>query len=338
MTTLTQYEDSPVRQLNILCGLDIIARTLKGGNHTMNFQRVFVFILMVFTILCNGCSIKKIAVNHLGDALAKSGSTFSSDNDPEMIKAAVPFSLKLMESVLAETPGHAGLLLALTSGFTQYAFAFVAHEAEETEESDLTRAMDARTRALNLYLRARDYGLRALDVRHPGFADTLSNKPEKIVQDLGKSDVPHAYWTAVSWAGAISMAKDNADLIADLPKVEALIDRALVLDEAFDYGAIHSFLIAYDMNRVTGTGDPEERARKHFARAVELSDRKQAGPYVTLAESVSLPKQDKEEFKLLLERALAINTDSKPEWRLANVIMQRKARWLLQRIDRLFVN
>ena len=198
--------------------------------------------------------------------------------------------------------------------------------------------METRTRALHLYLRARDYGLRALDIRHPGFAEAFHGEPEKVVQDLKKGDVPYAYWTAVSWAGAISMAKNNADLIADLPKVEALIDKALALDESFDNGAIHSFLIAYDMNRASGTGNPEENARKHFSRAVELSDGKQAGPYVTMAESVSLPKQDKKEFILFLERALAINADAKPEWRLANVIMQKKARWLLQRTDKLFVN
>lgn len=294
--------------------------------------------LVIFATLCNGCSFKKIAMNHLGNALAQGGTTFSSDNDPEMIKAATPFSLKLMESVLSETPGHARLLLALSSGFTQYAFAFVVQDADEMEENDLARAMEARTRALRLYLRARDYGLRALNVNHPNFTELLNKEPEKAVQCLGMNDVPYAYWTAVSWAGAISMAKDNADLIADLPKIEALIDRALMLDEAFDYGAIHSFLIAYDMNRESGTGDPEETARKHFSRAVELSNGKQAGPYVTLAESVSLPKQDKEEFKLFLERALAIDADVTPEWRLANVIMQRKARWLLQRTDKLFVD
>ena len=61
----------------------------------MTLRRVFVFVLIFFTMLCNGCSVKKVAMNHLGDALAKRGSTFSSDNDPEMIKAAAPFSLKL---------------------------------------------------------------------------------------------------------------------------------------------------------------------------------------------------------------------------------------------------
>jgi predicted anti-sigma-YlaC factor YlaD len=304
----------------------------------MSLRRVFALVLFIFTILCNGCSIKKIVMNRLGDALAQGGTTFSSDNDPEMIRTAAPFSLKLMESILAECPQHMSLLLALSSGFTQYAFAFVVQEAEETEENDLAKAMEARARAMRLYLRARDYGLRALDVRYPGFVEILNNEPEKAVRHLEKKDVPYAYWTAASWAGAISMAKDSADLIADLPKVEALIDRALVLDEAFDSGAIHSFLISYDMNRMSGTGDPEEKARKHFARAVELSNHQQAGPYIALAESVALPKQDKEEFRLSLQQALAINCDAKPEWRLANVVMQRKARWLLQRTDKLFVD
>src|SRR5262245_23362409 len=69
-------------------------------------------------MLC-GCSIKKMAINRLGDALAGGGNTFASDDDPELVKAAVPFSLKLIESLLAESPSHPGLLLAATSGFVQ---------------------------------------------------------------------------------------------------------------------------------------------------------------------------------------------------------------------------
>jgi predicted anti-sigma-YlaC factor YlaD len=337
MTHLSKYESNQVGHGNTF-GICINAlRISKKGKEHLPLRALTLGLIILIAILFNGCSIKKIAMNRLGDALAQGGTTFSSDNDPEMIRTAAPFSLKLMESILAECPQHMGLLLALSSGFTQYAFAFVVQEAEEIEENDLAKAMEARARAMRLYLRARDYGLRALDVRYPGFVEILNNEPEKAVRHLEKKDVPYAYWAAASWAGAISMAKDSADLIADLPKVEALIDRALVLDEAFDSGAIHSFLISYDMNRMSGTGDPEEKARKHFARAVELSNRQQAGPYIALAESVALPKQDKDEFKRSLEQALTINADVKPEWRLANVVMQRKARWLLQRTDKLFV-
>jgi len=62
-------------------------------------------------MLGQGCSIKRLAVNKVGNALAGGGTTFASDDDPELVKAAVPFSLKLMESLLAENPRHEKLLL-----------------------------------------------------------------------------------------------------------------------------------------------------------------------------------------------------------------------------------
>src|SRR5207253_642054 len=111
-----------------------------------------------------------------------------------------------------------------------------------------------------------------------------------------KADVPLLYWTASSWGLAISLSKDNPDLIADQPIVEAMIDRALELQEDFDQGAIHSFLITYESSRPGGIGDPAERARKHFDRAIALSGGLQAGPLVSLAENVSVEKQDRKEF------------------------------------------
>ena len=296
-----------------------------------------VLISLCMALALSGCSFKRLAVNKLGDALASGGTTFASDDDPELIKAAVPFSLKLMESLLDESPRHKGLLFATSSGFTQYAYAFVQQDADELEETNVAAAQAARQRAARLYLRARNYALRGLETAHPGFTNALRADAFTAVKQLSKKDVPQVYWTAVSWAAAISDSKDNPDLIADLPKVEALIDRALTLDEAFDHGAIHTFLISYEMSRQGAAGDAEVRARKHFDRAVELSDRQQAGPFVALAEAVALKNQNLAEFKSLLDQALAINPDARPEWRLANLIMQRRVRWLLGRTDELFL-
>jgi predicted anti-sigma-YlaC factor YlaD len=62
-----------------------------------------------------------------------------------------------------------------------------------------------------------------------------------------------------------------------------------------------------------------------------------ASPFVAYAEAVSVGKEDRREFESLLQRALAIDPDARPEWRLANLIMQRRARWLLARVDDLFL-
>ena len=299
---------------------------------------LFVTIIFVVLISFTGCSFRQVAVNKLGDALSKDGTAFATDDDPELIKGAVPFSLKLMESLLAESPRHMGLLLAACRGFTQYGYVFVQLEADQVEEMDLEKAMEMRHRAKRLFLRARNYGLRGLEVIQPGFERMARNNPRNAVQAFKVSEVALLYWTAISWTAAVSVTKDSSDLIADLPVIDVLLDRALELDEAFDSGAIHSFLIAYEMGREAASGDPEQRARTHFRRAVELSQGQLSGPFVTLAESVSLPKQDREEFKRLIEQALKINPDDRPEWRMANLIMQRRARWLLGRTDKLFID
>jgi predicted anti-sigma-YlaC factor YlaD len=294
-------------------------------------------LALALTPLLSGCSVKRLAVNKVGDALAGSGSSFASDDDPDLVKAAVPFSLKLMEGLLAESPNHKGLLLASASGFSQFAYAFVQQDADEQEDTNFAAAENLRARARRLYIRARNYGLRGLELAHPGFEKGLRANPKAALQTASAKDVPFLYWTAVSWAASISLSKDNPDMLADLPFPEALIDRALALDESFDNGAIHSFLVTYEMSRPNASTNAEARSRQHFERAMQINQGLQAGPLVALAEAVSLQKQDLQEFEGLLHRALAMNPDAKPEFRLANLVMQRRAKWLLSRSDQLFL-
>ncbi len=300
-------------------------------------KRWFAFLLLaVLMPFSSGC-IRRYAMNKLGDALAGSSTTFASDDDPELIGAALPFSLKLMESILAETPRHRGLLSATASGFAQYSYVYVQQAADEAEDSSLERSTALKLRARRLFLRARDYGLRGLEASHPGFGQALGANPRSAVLVATKRDVSLLYWTAAAWGSAIAISKDVPELIAGLGTVEALIDRSLALDESFDSGSIHGFLISYEMSRPGGTGDPAERSRRHFERAVALTAGQSAAPYLSFAEAVLVGQQKRAEFKTLLERALAIDVNARPEWRLANLVMQRRARWLLGRVDEMFV-
>ncbi len=296
-----------------------------------------VSLLVLLALFSAGCSVKKMAVNALGSALAESGKTYASDNDPELVGEALPFALKLIESVLAESPEHQGLLEAASSGFTQYAYAYVNQKADEIEPHDLQRALYLRQRARKLFLRARDYGLRALEGRHRGFVEALQENPRQAAGMADSGDVPLLYWTAAAWGSAISVSKDKPRLVADQLLVEALIDRALELDEDFDHGAIHSFLISYEAARQGASGEWQERSKKHYERAVALSRGQLASPHLALAETVAVHNQDREQFEALLAKALAVDPDARPEWRLANLIAHRRARWLQSRADALFL-
>jgi predicted anti-sigma-YlaC factor YlaD len=285
-----------------------------------------------------GCSIKRLAINRLGDALAGSGTTYTSDDDPQLVRDALPFALKLIESLLQESPRHPGLLLAATSGFTQYAYAFVQQEADETEDRDVQAAAALRERARRLYLRARDYGLRGLEAGHARFGARLNADRVAALGDVAHEEVPLLYWTAAAWGSAIGTRKDDPDLLADLPLVEALVRRAFELEPDFDHGAIHEFLIAYEGGRSEAMGGSSASARLHFEAAMRLSEGKRAQPLVSLAETVDVRLQNRREFETLLKRALAIDPDTRPEWRLANLVAQRRARWLLSRADLLFAD
>jgi predicted anti-sigma-YlaC factor YlaD len=295
------------------------------------------FLILIPTLTLSGCSVRKFAVNKLGDSLASSGTTFASDNDPDFVGQAVPFSLKLIESLLAETPKHRGLLFAAASGFTQYSYVYVQQPSEVIESTDVEKSAELRARARNLYLRARDYGLRGLDAKHPGFTSALHGNPKSAVRVARAADVPLLYWAAVSWGAAIALSKDHPELVAEQPQVESLIDRAYELDPGYEHGVIEQYLISYESARQGAKGDFAARCKEHFDRAVQLSEGQLASPFVAYAESVSIQKQNRDEFDSLLKKALQVDSDARPEWRLNNLVMQRRARWLLTREDELFL-
>jgi len=277
-----------------------------------------LLLLFSLCVALSACAPRQFVADRVGDALAEGGAAFARDDDPELVRAAAPFSLKLTESLLEESPRHRGLLLAAVRGFTQYGYAFVQQDADMAEDENLARSRELQSRARRLYRRARDYGLRGLE-----------EAPD---------DPALLYWTGAAWAAWIGLSKDRPEAIADLPEVTALMERALARDESFDRGALHTFFITYEMARPDGGRGAETRARRHFARAVELSGGDDAAPYVALAEAVCVPLQRREEFERRLRQALAIDPSRRPEGRLANLVAQRRARWLLARTDRLFLD
>lgn len=309
-------------------------RTSEGA--TACPMRIVKIALALLALALSGCSLKTMAINAMGDALASSGSTYASDDDPELVWQAVPFGLKTIESLLAQSPRHKGLLLAAASGFTQYAYGSIQQEADCVEAQDLARATALRSRARKLYLRAMNYGFRGLEVDLPGFRDRLRTDPGQALAKAHKQHVPFLYWTTNAWGAAIAISKDNAELTADQSLAEALMRRALALDEGFEYGSIHDFFIAYEGGRASVGGSLSE-ARKHLERSLALSHGSRASPLVTFAETVSVATQNKNEFKSMLDEALAVDPDKVLELRLANLTAQKRARWLLARIDELFV-
>lgn len=310
---------------------------LIGRNRVNRLAVLITFF--VFVVFTSACSPKRYAVDSVGDMLAEGDSVYESDDDIVLIGEALPFSLKLVESLLLESPAHRGLLLTASRGYVLYAYAYVHYEAELASLVDLDRVRELRARARKLYLRGFGYAMQALDLAYPGFEAALALDPveaaSKIRLSSSERDLPYMYWSASSLGLAISVSKHDPALLARLPEVEALLDRALALDEAWDEGALHEFMITWAAAQRTGAKEPV--LRQHYDRALELSGGSRASLYVSMAEAVTVQKQDRAEFRTLLESALAVDPDIDPGNRLMNAIAQRRAKWLLGRIDELFL-
>ncbi len=293
-------------------------------------------LLMAVVAISPACSLKKIAANTIAATLAESGTTFTSDEDLQLVGDAIPFALKLQESTLEATPRHQPLLLATCTGFTQYAYAYVEAEAEALPSSRRAEIQAAQDRALRLYLRARRYCFRALDVRFgEKTSEALAQNPGPVLARAKASDVPLLYWTAASWGLAIALGIDRPELAIDLPTVRALGERALALDENWSKGAIHELFITLDSQPEALGGNPA-RAKEHFDKAVKVQNGLSPGPYVSLATGIAVANQDRAEFERLLKLALAIDPDQEPSNRLVTLVTQKRARLMLERIDERF--
>jgi tetratricopeptide (TPR) repeat protein len=244
-------------------------------------------------------------------------------SDLRIIREGMPAYLMLMDGMVEAWPENEQLLIAAAQAYSSFASVFGSDQDKEY---------------LNLIsTKARAYALRALAQR--GFRDPLQSSFddfEKAVKASGKKDVPYIFWAATCWAGWIMMNLDSMEALAELPRVELMMRRALELDEGFYYGGPHLFMGIWFASRPAIAGGDLEKAKRHFLRALELGEGKFLMAYVYYADNYARRALDKDLFVSTLEKVLETPADCSPELTLLNTLAQQKAKELLGRMDEYF--
>lgn len=308
--------------------------------HTTARRLGMMTMTALFLLLFSSCSIRRMAMNMVADSLTadENGNVFTSDNDPELVGDALPFAIKLYESLMSSIPGHSGLRIQTGSMYIMYANAYLQTPASMLTTADFHRKEVLLQRARNLYLRGRDILLDELEHRYPGFRSMLAAKPHTNAAALCVSrDVEVLYWAAAGWVAAYAIDPFDMDLGLTVPQAEALLKRALELDPGFGNGSIHDFFVLYYGSLPDYMGGDPEKARDHFERSVALSRQQSAAPFLALATTVSIKQQRRDEFRKLLNQVLQVNPDTNPDNRLITILNQRRARWLLDHQEDFFL-
>ncbi|MBM3266287.1 MAG: hypothetical protein FJZ01_01450 [Candidatus Sericytochromatia bacterium] len=269
------------------------------------------------------------------------GAAFEEMGDYEAAARKAPGDLSGLDMAMGFVGDHADMHAIAAKNFGGYAFGFVEPVAGPLDPPD----KEAVAKAKAWYRKGREAGLRALR-RLPAFAAAEGADIEQFgaaLGEFGKDDVPGLFWTAYNWGQLVMLSKDEPELVAELPRVLALIDRVKQLDAGYYHGGAHAFEMVNAASRPQLLGGQPEVARAAHAKAIAVDGL--VGPEgparfmthdVMFAQFYAVQVQDADLFRKTLTRVLETPADVLPAARLANVIAKRRAQVLLAKITDFF--
>jgi hypothetical protein len=278
---------------------------------------------LFLSILTPGC-IQTIATNTVGSIVYDGFPAIAEEGDLDFAGRALPGNLKLLEVMLRSNPENRQILILLSQGYSSYALGWV-------EDVDPVRAKE-------FYLRGYRYAVRVLR-QDAAMAKALDGTPDDLAAELGrrgKDDVPAVFWAAFGLGGYVTLALDEPDAIADLPRAEAMMQFVAAVDSSYYYAGAHVFLGALDGTRPRMMGGNPERSRQHFETALRINGGRFLMTQVYYARSLAVQTLDEALFDRLIGEVDSASIDILPEFRLANAIAKQKARTLRERKSDLF--
>jgi hypothetical protein len=187
------------------------------------------------------------------------------------------------------------------------------------------------SRAAVLTEKARRYGERAICLDHSPACEWRGLPYDRFVTELegvGRKQIDGLYAYAVSWLSHLDATSEDWTAVAELPWVEAALERALALDESYEQGAIHGYLGILNTLRPPALGGRPEVAREHFERARVLCGDRDLSIKVEYARRYARLVFDQELHDRLLTEVLNAPVDA-PGLTLFNVLAKQEAGELL---------
>ncbi len=236
------------------------------------------------------------------------------EDDPALVESGIPAYLLLVDGLISSHPDNSATLSAGAQLFALYGSRFATGE-----------------RAIVLTAKARRYGERALCVAYKPSCNWKGISYDRLVEELKgvkRKQIDELYSYAVGWLANLDATSEDWSAVADLPWVEAVLERALELDETYQNGAIHGYLGIIDALRPPAMGGKPDLARQHFERALELSGQRDLSIKVEYARRYARLVFDQELHDRLLNEVLAAPAEA-PGYTLFNVLAKQEAKKLL---------
>lgn len=293
-----------------------------------HLNRVLAMACMAMVFLSlPACSVRQHLLRQAADEISQQS---VEEEDIGLARESSAFYLKVAEGLLRALPQHLPLAQSVTSGLTQYAYAFLSTEADRVESQSLSQAQAMRERAARMFERAKIQGLRTLTLQDPDLLKPMDPSLSVKQRPIKQEAVGLAYWTAAAWGGQISLSTDSPEVVADLPLAASLAHKAWLADPRYGDGALASLMGTLELARPGGS---RPRALQYFDQAIEVSRGQSPGPWVAKAEGWAQDQQDRASFEAWLNKAMDVSAGKRD---LSSQIMRERAQWLLTQADSIF--
>ena len=153
-----------------------------------------------------------------------------------------------------------------------------------------------------------------------------------------KDNIYELYYLAASLGGAIKTSQGDPKELINFPKIGKLLKKAIKIDPKWNNGALQSAMMSYTASRMDISREViKDTVNSYFQKACDYSNSLDASIFVSYAELIHKPDQNKADFIKTLEKSLLINAEKNSNFRISNIIAQRRAKWLLSNLEDYFI-
>jgi len=275
---------------------------------------------MALTAVLSGCSLM---VGSATENLAQSlSSAILNSDDIDTVEQGLPAYLLLLDGLIESDPNNSGLLLAAAKLNSAYAGVFTSNPQQ----------------AKLLSQKALNYAASAVCQKKKQ-ACQITSQPfdnfQQVIKNFKINDLYELYTLGSSWAGWIEANSDDWNAIANIARIQTIMERVILLDESYELGSAHIYLGVMATLLPPALGGKPDVGQQHFQRAIALSDGKNLMAKVTYARRYARLLFERELHDRLLNEVVA--ADAKVSGlTLINTLAKKQAQELLRSADEYF--
>ncbi|MGD8368313.1 MAG: TRAP transporter TatT component family protein [Desulfobacterales bacterium] len=306
------------------------------------FTGLLLPVLLLLVLILPACSPRQMAVREMSSILETGANRFEQDEDLDLIEAAMPANIKLLESFLAETPDDPQIRSLLARLYGSYAFAFAERDLEAAtllpgRAAAPVRAESQEEQVRRYYRKGAEYALEVIEKRHPGCREQLDDvtEAETCFARIGKEDLPALFWYGFDLGGYVNNSRGSIRALSRAHLAEKAMQRVIALDPSYYHGGAHLFLMIYYAARPPMAGGNPETAMSHYRALKEMFGDALSLPDLFRARYLLYQDQDRDAFHRVLTAIRERPVEPGPHRLLNKVAADRAALYLLAE-DRLF--